>query len=121
MAVMNKGQIYTTNNVKKGMEEKYKKTMRILCFVLGPLMLATGLIDMNASTVDPTTGMSVLDPTMRTISMVLWIVSMIVIGIMFVSALRMTDREKAKKNRTNNQPPAPRSAFEFDDDDKAEK
>jgi hypothetical protein len=44
-AVTGKGSFYKTDNIKKGLEEKYKKLIRLLCAVGGVLAAAQGSLD----------------------------------------------------------------------------
>lgn len=44
-AVTGKGSLYKTDNIKKGLEEKYQKLVRLLCTAGGVLALAQGALD----------------------------------------------------------------------------
>lgn len=44
-AVTGKGSLYKTDNIKKGLEEKYRKLIRLLCTVGGLLAVAQGAFD----------------------------------------------------------------------------
>lgn len=40
-AIRGKGSVYQNDNIKKGHEEKYKKTVRICCYVISPILIAS--------------------------------------------------------------------------------
>lgn len=44
-AITGKGSLYRTDNIKKGQEESYQKTMRRLCLVGGIFAVPQGLLD----------------------------------------------------------------------------
>jgi len=44
-AIVGTGSIYKNENIKSGMEEKYKKAMRLFCLIGGLTAAATGLLD----------------------------------------------------------------------------
>ena len=47
--IRGKGRLYSTGNVKKGMEEKYQKTMRLIYTILGVLMTLNGAVSCLSS------------------------------------------------------------------------
>lgn len=107
-ALTQKGQMYKNDNIKKGMEEKYRKLMRLFGFTLGPMMLALGVVDYFSAN----------NASLKTLMLVLWGLTMAGIVLMFVLTLRMTDRAKAKSGSgaSARQKGAPRAAFEFEED-----
>ncbi len=107
-AITGKGQIYKNDNIKKGMEAQYRKTVRILCAVVGPVMVVQGILDYLY--------FSSPSPEMHTVTTVMFVLSLLGVGALFYLTLRMTDREKVKRQRTG-RGSAPRSAFEFDEED----
>ncbi|HEX3039516.1 MAG TPA: hypothetical protein VHP54_04415 [Caproiciproducens sp.] len=44
-AITGKGQIYNSDKVKKGMEEKYRDFMKKFCYAGGVVAVATGVLD----------------------------------------------------------------------------
>ncbi len=108
-AITGKGQLYTAQNIKKGMEEKYKKTMRIFSWVLAPLLLTQGVVDLMQGSGEA------YQPALYTVSIVLWVIVMIGVIAMAVCTYRLTDRSRPAQNRNNAQPAIPRAAFEFDE------
>lgn len=109
-AVTGKGQLYTNENIKKGLERQYKQSMRNISWALGPVMLATGAIDMlNAERQIPALSIAFW---------VLFFLSFLLIAAMFTVSFRMTDREKAAQSKQKGQQPLPHSAFDFDEHDK---
>jgi threonine/homoserine/homoserine lactone efflux protein len=109
-AISGKGQIYKNDNIKKGMEARYHKTVRVLCAVVGPVMTAQGILDYLY--------FSAPSPTMHTVTTVMFVLSLLGVGTLFYLTLRMTDRDKVKRQRSGGGT-APRSAFEFDEEDAA--
>lgn len=109
-AITGAGQMFRNENIKKGMEQKYRKTMRICSAILGPLMVALGILDYLS--------MKSPSPLLTTAVYVLWGVTFVGIVLLFVITLRMTDRTKAKQQQHGGATKgAPRSAFEFDEEE----
>lgn len=108
-AITGKGQLLKNDNVKKGMEQRYKKWMRILGAFLGPVMLGLGALDIYNSTQEV--------PVLPWLMTALMIASGILVVLLVVAAVRMTDRSKATAQGNAPQKGAPRAAFEFDDED----
>lgn len=109
-ALTGKGQIYKNDNIKKGMEAQYHKTVRILCALVGPVITAQGILDymyFNAPS-----------PALHTVTTVMFALSILGVGALFYLTLRLTDREKIKRQRSGKST-APRSAFEFDEEEAA--
>lgn len=44
-AITGKGQIYNSDRIKKGMEEKYRNFMKKFCYAGGVVAIATGALD----------------------------------------------------------------------------
>lgn len=108
-AITGSGRLYQNENIKKGMEAQYKKRLRIMAFILSPFMLAQSAIDYFYPD----------DANMRAVSFALYVVSLIAVVALFIISYRMTDRTKssARKPGSPGQKSAPRSAFEFDDEE----
>ncbi len=115
-AITGKGQLYRNEHVKKGQEALYKKRVRQISAVLGPIMLAEGVIDYILHAQEA-------GGALRVLSLVLWGLALTGIGVLFVVSLRLTDRSKtgSQAKQTQQRPAAPRSAFEFDDEDEPDK
>lgn len=112
-AVTAKGQFYKTDNVKKGMEEKYKKIIRLFCVLLGIPMTIIGAFGTFIK--GAMTDMALLE-LLNKVIFALWILSFIGVIILFVLVFRMTDRTKTSKPGGSGKP-APRAAFEFDEEE----
>lgn len=110
-AITGKGQIYKSENIKKGMEKKYAASMRLFSAFLGPLMAALGLLDYFSSRLE--------GAWVRPALFALWGVSLLGMAALVTVAIRLTDRSKPQKPQ-NPEKPSSRAAFEFDDDDKKE-
>lgn len=108
-AFTGKGQMYQTDNIKKDKVDEYKKAVRLMCFILGPMLAALGAVD----TINAQNPSSIL----RIISIVLMVLTFIGVAVLFVIAFRMTDRSKPAKAKKGHES-APAAAFEFDDEDK---
>lgn len=111
-AVMKSGQMFKNENIKKGMEEKYRHLVRLFSFILGPLMIALGVVDyLNASSGNGGWTIPLY---------ILWGLTLVGIVLLFVVTLRMTDRSKNSQSagRPRGEKPAPRAAFEFDEEEK---
>jgi len=115
-AVTAKGQFYKTDNVKKGMEEKYKKTIRLFCVLLGIPMTINGVFGTFVK--GPLKDAQLLDllDLLTKITFVLWILSFIGVIVLFILVFKMTDRTKAAQPGGSGKP-APRAAFEFDEEE----
>jgi hypothetical protein len=44
-AITGKGQVYNSNTIKKGMEEKYRDFMKKFCYAGGVVAIVTGVLD----------------------------------------------------------------------------
>lgn len=116
-AISGKGKLFQSENIKEGKEKQYKTILRALSFLLGPLMLATGVIDIYSASGNAQS------PVMRTLFTALFIASGVLIAAMFAVSIAMTDRSKARENRASAgsagsaRPSAPRAAFEFDEEE----
>ncbi len=111
-AVMKTGQMFKNENIKKGMEEQYRNMVRLFSFILGPLMIALGVVDyLNASSGNGSWNIPLI---------ILWGLTLVGIVLLFVFTLRMTDRSKKNQSagRPRGEKPAPRAAFEFDEEEK---
>lgn len=108
-AITGKGQIYQNENIKKGMEEQYHKTIRICCAIVGPIMLTQGVLDYLY--------VSSPSPALQTATSVLLAASMLGVAVLFFLTIRMTDRAKVKRQRQGKSA-APRAAFEFEEEDR---
>lgn len=111
-AIMKSGQMFKNENIKKGMEEQYRKLIRLFSFILGPLMIATGVVDyLNTRSGNASWNIPLI---------VLWGLTFIGMVFLFVFALRMTDRSKKSQSagKSRGEKPAPRAAFEFDEEEK---
>lgn len=111
-AIMKSGQMFKNENIKKGMEEQYRKLIRLFSFILGPLMVALGVVDyFNIRSGNGGWNIPLI---------VLWGLTFIGMVFLFVFALRMTDRSKKQQSagRPRGEKPAPRAAFEFDEEEK---
>ena len=111
-AIMKTGQMFKNENIKKGMEEKYRNMMRTLSFILGPLMIATGVVDyLNIRSGNGSWNIPLG---------ILWGLTFVGVILLFVFTLRMTDRSKKQESagRPRGEKPAPRAAFEFDEEEK---
>lgn len=120
--VRGKGKIFENNSVKKDKAEGYVKGMRILTFIVGPIMLIPGVLEfLGISTVIDVFGVK--------LSFILWLVGLIAIVGLVVYTIVFTDRtgkgvpvggaekkaaaqsyDEIKKARL-------RAAFEFDEND----
>ena len=107
-----KGQFYKTDNVKKGMEEKYKKTIRLFCIILGIPMTFNGAFGTFIKGVMKDEALREL---LTKVTFGLWIFSFIGVIILFILVFRMTDRTKV--DRPGSGKPALSSAFEFDEEE----
>ena len=111
-AVTKSGQMFKNENIKKGMEEQYRHFMRIMSFILGPLMIALGVFDyLNIRSGNG--GWSI--PLY-----VLWGLTLVGIALLFIITLRMTERSKQQQSagKPNGNKPAPHAAFDFDEEEK---
>lgn len=108
-AITGKGQIYQNENIKKGMEAQYYKTIRICCAIVGPIMLLQGVLDYMY--------VSSPSPALQTATSILLAASMLGVAVLFFLTIRMTDRSKVKRQRQGKST-APRSAFEFEEEDR---
>lgn len=110
-AITGKGQLLKNDHVKKGMEKKYQKWMRILGAFLGPVMLGLGALDIYNSGQET--------PILPWLMTALMIASGVLVVLLVVFSVRMTDRSKAKAAGQGGpqKKGAPRAAFEFDDED----
>ncbi len=111
-AVIKPGQMFKNENIKKGMEEQYRKMIRLFSFILGPLMIATGVVDyLNTRSGNGGWNLPLF---------ILWGLTFIGMVFLFVFALRMTDRSKKSQSagKPRGEKPAPRAAFEFDEEEK---
>lgn len=106
-AITGKGQMFQTENIKKDKIEAYKKLVRIMCFIIGPMLAALGVVD-YLNTANPS-------DVLRLVSIVLMVLSFIGVAVLFVIAFRMTDRTK---KAAQGKPKAPTAAFQFDEEDK---
>lgn len=100
-AITGKGKIYENNSLKKGMEEKYRKVLRIALFELSVLSILNGV--------------STMLNWNKYISIGLFAVLMISLVALIVFTYRMTDRSArpaAEQPKSRKHP-----AFDFDDDD----
>jgi uncharacterized membrane-anchored protein len=100
-AITGKGKIYENNSLKKGMEEKYRKVLRISLFVLSALSILNGV--------------STMLNWNKYISIGLFALLMISLVTLMVFTYRMTERSvqpAAQEPRSRKHP-----AFDFDDED----
>ena len=109
--ITGKGQMYNDENIKSEMKEKYRKTVRISCNILGLLIVLTGVLDMLHFNVAED-----MQPMLNIASYITWGITMAGIITLFILVYRMGDR--TKKNRRPGEAPAPRAAFEFDEEEK---
>ena len=106
-AITGSGYYYRNENVKKGMEALYKKRLRIMGFILGPILLAQAAVEY-------------LFPGNQTAvvaNYVLYGLSLVAMIFLFVFTFKMTDRTKARTQAGKGSAGAPRSAFEFDEEE----
>ena len=109
-AITSKGKLYENTNIKKGMEEKYHKSMRLFAWVASPLMLAQIGLQYMGETQE--------NFTLMTVSQVLFgLVTVAIIVLVIVSA-RMTDRSRPKKGGAPKKD-GKHAGFDFDDEGKA--
>lgn len=110
-AIMKSGQMFKNENIKKGMEEQYRNMIRTFSFILGPLMIALGVVDyLNVNSGNGGWAIPLY---------ILWGLTFLGFMLLFVFTLRMTDRSKKQSaGRPNGEKPAPRAAFEFDEEEK---
>jgi|GEM_PF-4329945 len=107
-SITNGGQLFKNENIKQGMEEKYHRLVRLFGFILGPMMVALGVVDYLNGTRQ--------DPALLTVMYVLWGLTLAGIALLFIFTFRMTDRKKAQA-ASKPVHSAPRAAFEFDEED----
>ena len=103
-AVTGKGKIYENPNVKKGKEEKYRKTLRAALFGLSFLSILQALS-------------SILNWN-KTLSIALWCALMLGFIALIVFTVRLTDRSVKPEEQLPKSKKHP--AFDFDDEDKSE-
>ena len=104
-AIAGKGKIYEQEYVKEGCEKKYRKTIRIFLFILGPLcMLGAAL---NVFKLD-TTG--VFFP-------IIWGLTVAGFVVLIVMISRLTDKKKKLAPPTEEGKPRKHPAFDFDEDE----
>lgn len=108
-AISGKGHVFRNEAVKKGMEQTYKKRIRLLSALLGPVLLALGIVDLISG--DQTGG------TLFTVSIVLYCIGLVLLGILVGISIAMTDRKKQKQTSkvTAKSDAMPHSAFDFDE------
>ncbi|MBR0026861.1 MAG: hypothetical protein IJP37_06860 [Clostridia bacterium] len=104
-AISGKGKIYENEYVKEGCEQKYRKTMRISLFILGPLcMLGAAL---NLFKVDES---GILFP-------IIWGLTVAGFIVLIVMTARLTDKKKKLAPPTEEGKPRKHPAFDFDEDE----
>ena len=110
-AITGKGKLYENANIKKGMEEKYHKMMRLFAWILSPLMLAQIGLE-HFGTVQE-------NLTLLTVSQVMFGGVTIAIIALVVVTVRMTDRSRARypKNGAPVRKDGKHAGFDFDDED----
>lgn len=104
-AISGKGKVYENEYVKEGCEKKYRKTMRIFMFILGPLCMlgaAANLFKIPAS--------DILFP-------VIWGLTVAGFIALIVLSSRLTDKKKKLAPPTEEGKPRKHPAFDFDDED----
>lgn len=142
--ISGKGRLFTAENIKEGMEEKFHKTMQILYIVLGAVMTLNGgvsLIKYNFYTMVPATATSPLTwepkgdlgafsfltiPVLNVLTYVCMGICLACIVYMIVAIRKMTDKNAPQKKAASNPAAAaqanrqaghilPVSAFDFDE------
>lgn len=144
--IVGKGRLYNAENIKEGMEEKFKSLTRKIYIFLGVAMvinsgasLTRGLLysqvlteatDTTAAfyTWEPKVELgrfSFMTPTVfNIISYVALGITLVLIVFLVLKMRQFTDKDAAKKRAAESGKPQqsattlPRSAFEFDDEDK---
>ena len=105
-AISGKGQMFQTENIKKDKVEAYKKAVRRVSFILGPLMVIMGAVDV-AYTANPLPALRIALYTLLGLTFA-GVVTLVVI------ALRMTDRTKKASDKPEKSS-VPNAAFDFDE------
>lgn len=140
--ITGKGRLYAADNVKKGLEQKFKKTLRIIFLCLGAFMTLNGVASLllgmlyTSKVVQEATettaavyevvptmelgGWSFLTPELlQTLMTVFLITTIALVIVLFIIIRKFIDRN-APRQRQNADPRQaghvlPVSAFEFDD------
>lgn len=111
-AITGKGKIYENENLKKDCKEIYHKRVRQACCLLGPLIFATGIVDMINIARD--------NVFLNYLFYALFGLTLVTLVILFAITFKYTDRKKAKEKRQSASNGAlPNSAFNFDADDES--
>lgn len=139
--IRGKGRLFTAENIKEGMEEKFMKTMRILYIILGAVMTVNGcvsLVKYNFYTFNPPTAEAAASwtpsgdlgafsfltvPVLNVLTYVCMGLCLACIVYMIVAIRKMTDKNAPRKQTTQAQEQAARqaghtlpvSAFEFEE------
>lgn len=109
-AIRGKGKIYENEFVKEGMEEKYRKTIRLWLAIISPLIIIVGTLGI----------LGYNDGTLTSPAMILWILTMVCFVLLLVQTSRLTDRTKAKAASAAPAKPRRNPAFDFDDEEAGE-
>lgn len=110
-AISGKGKIYENENLKKDCKEIYHKRIRQACYLLGPLILATGIVDMVNIARD--------NVFLNYLFYTLFGLTLAMLAILFVITAKYTDRKKAReKKQSASNGALPNAAFDFDADEK---
>lgn len=140
--ITGKGKMYTADNIKKGMEEKFKKTLRILFLCLGIFMILNSVSSLlmgmlyTSQVVQEATettaavyevvpavelgGWSFLTPELLTTLMYVFMGVTIALVVALIFIIRKFVDKNAPRQRQGNDPRQaghvlPVDAFEFDD------
>ena len=87
-AIRNKGKIYENSYIKEGKEDYYKKTLRLIMAITGPLLLIHGVLE-TAGIIQANT----------ILSWVLWGLGFVGIMYMLIFTLTLTDKQKQKEDK----------------------
>ena len=110
-AIRGKGKVYENEYVKEGMEEKYRKTMRLWLAVLSPMVILVGTLGLLGYN----KGFGLNVPT------ILWALTIVGFVMLIVQTSKMTDKTKSRASAAGQQAgPYRHPAFDFDDEDTAQ-
>lgn len=109
-AITAKGTLFRNEFIKEGMEDDFRRSVRIAAAVVGLAMIAAALISIFGCTVD----------WLRWVKYALYLVAVIALIASLIITNRMTDKEKRAKAQATARtggPTASSAAFEFDENE----